>query len=101
LASNFEFEIGLNPASLSPQQATEISMQSKLVDNSIRSAAVCIPFVERPTCSIADACQAVGLRRTKLYELMDEGIVQTVKIGRRRLVRVPSLLHFLSMSRKG
>ena len=76
-------------------------MQSKLVDNSSRSAAVGIPFVERPTCSIADACQAVGLGRTKLYELMDEGIVQTVKIGRRRLVQVPSLLHFLSLSRKG
>jgi hypothetical protein len=39
---------------------------------------------------------AFGFGRTKLYELMDEGLVQTVKIGRRRLVRVPALLRFLS-----
>ena len=57
-----------------------------------------IPFTERPTCSIAEACQAVGFGRTKLYELMDEGHIQTVKIGRRRLVRVPSLLSYLSRS---
>jgi excisionase family DNA binding protein len=47
-------------------------------------------FAERPTCSIAEACQAVGFGRTKLYELMDEGHIQTVRIGRHRLVRVPS-----------
>lgn len=55
-----------------------------------------VPFSERPTCSIAEACQAAGFGRTKLYELMDEGQVQTVKIGRRRLVCVPSLLALLS-----
>jgi excisionase family DNA binding protein len=40
----------------------------------------------------------VGVGRTKLYELIDEGGVQTLKIGRRRLVRVSSLLHLISMS---
>jgi predicted DNA-binding transcriptional regulator AlpA len=45
-----------------------------------------VPFSERPTCLIAEACQAAGFGRTKLYELMDEGQVQTVKIGQRRLV---------------
>ena len=58
----------------------------------------CVPFVERPTCSIAEACQAVGFGRTKLYELMDDGHIQSIKIGRRRLVRVPSLLSYLSRS---
>lgn len=58
----------------------------------------CVPFAERLTCSIADACQAVGFGRTKLYELMDEGHIQTVKIGRRRLVHVQSLLGYLSLS---
>lgn len=55
-----------------------------------------IPFSERPTCSIAEACNAAGFGRTKLYELMDDGAVETTKIGRRRLVRVPSLLRFLA-----
>ncbi len=55
-----------------------------------------IPFSERPTCSIAEACRAAGFGRTKLYELMDDGAVETTKIGRRRLVRVPSLLRLLA-----
>ena len=54
-----------------------------------------IPFCERPTCSINEACRAVGFGRTKLYDLIDEGLVETIKIGRRRFVRVPSLLAFL------
>jgi Helix-turn-helix domain len=58
-----------------------------------------IPFCERPTCSINDACRAVGFGRTKLYDLIDEGLVDTVKIGRRRFVRVPSLLAYLGRCR--
>lgn len=55
-----------------------------------------IPFSERPTCSVAEACSMVGLGRTKFYELIDDGTVETTKIGRRRLVRVPSLLQLLA-----
>jgi len=55
-----------------------------------------VTFSERPTCSIAEACQAAGFGHTKLYELMDEGQVQTVRIGRRRLICIPSLLALLS-----
>jgi excisionase family DNA binding protein len=58
-----------------------------------------IPFDERPTCTIAEACSAVGLGRTKLYELIEGGTVDTVTIGRRRLVRIPSLLHLLAPER--
>ncbi len=55
-----------------------------------------IRFDERPTCSVAEACTASGLGKTKFYELMGEGAFETIRIGRRRLVRVPSLLGFLS-----
>ena len=55
-----------------------------------------IPFGERPTCTIAEACSAAGFGRTKLYELIEGGAVDTVMIGRRRLVRVPSLLRLLA-----
>ena len=56
-----------------------------------------IPFGERPTCTIAEACSAVGFGKTKLYELMDGGAVESMRIGRRRLIRVPSLLRFLKV----
>jgi excisionase family DNA binding protein len=58
-----------------------------------------IPFVERPTCTIAEACSAVGFGKTKLYELIDDGAVDSIRIGRRRLVRVPSLLRFLGFAK--
>ena len=60
----------------------------KLAD--VRSST--IPFAQRPTCTIAEACQATGLGRTKLYELIGEGQLDTTTIGRRRLVLVRSLL---------
>lgn len=41
--------------------------------------------------SVNEACRLVGLGRTTMYRLMDEGQVETVKIGSRRLVRVASL----------
>lgn len=55
------------------------------------------PFMQRPTCTIAEACDAVGLGRTKLYELIGGGEIDTVTVGRRRLVRVPSLLKLLKI----
>lgn len=58
-----------------------------------------IPFGERPTCTVAEACCAVGLGKTKLYELISAGTVATTTVGRRRLVRVPSLLQFLDEGR--
>ena len=55
------------------------------------------PFMQRPTCTIAEACEAVGLGRTKLYELIGGGEIDTIAIGRRRLVRVASLLKLLKI----
>jgi hypothetical protein len=54
-----------------------------------------IPFCERPVCSIADAAEATGLSRSKLYDLMKGGLIEWTKIGSRRLVVVSSLLRFL------
>jgi excisionase family DNA binding protein len=51
-----------------------------------------IPFAQRLTCTIAEACQATGLGRTKIYELIGKGQIETTRIGRRRLVLVHSLL---------
>ncbi len=51
-----------------------------------------VPFTERPTCTVKEACHAVGLGRTKLYEMIKDGVLQTSTVGRRRLIAVPSLL---------
>jgi len=71
---------------------SEISSQRGRSRNQERSN---IPFHERPTCTVAEACDAIGLGKTKFYELMGAGAVETISVGRRRLVRVPSLLRFL------
>ena len=50
-----------------------------------------IPFFERFTCTVPDALQATGLGRTKLYELISNGVIETTKVGTRTLVVVASL----------
>ena len=58
-----------------------------------------VPFSERPTCTIAEACEASGLGRTKLYEAMADGRLVSIKIDNRRLVVVASLLEMLKPER--
>jgi excisionase family DNA binding protein len=56
-----------------------------------------IPFMQRPTCTIQEACRAAGMGRTKFYELIKGGEIKITPVGRRRLVQVPSLLKFLKI----
>ncbi len=60
--------------------------------------AVAIPFAQRLSCTIAEACEVTGLGRTKLYELIGDGHLATTTVGRRRLVLVRSLLSLLQNS---
>jgi excisionase family DNA binding protein len=69
-----------SPVSLSDPRAAEPSM---------------VPFAQRLTCTIDDACEVTGLGRTKLYELIAARRIATTTIGRRRLVVVRSLLALL------
>jgi excisionase family DNA binding protein len=41
--------------------------------------------------SIPDAAKALGLGRSKIYELIQGGDLETITIGRRRLVRSSSI----------
>ena len=54
-----------------------------------------IPFAQRLTCTIVEACEVTGLGRTKLYELIGDGRLTTTTVGRRRLVLVQSLLSLI------
>ncbi len=74
-----------------PEDGTHGGLQTPPVQNTVNAPPGMIPFTERLTCTIADACRATGLGRTKLYELIGEGLLDTTTIGRRRLVLVRSL----------
>lgn len=42
-------------------------------------------------CSIPDAASALSISRSKTYELISQGLLLTVSIARRRLVRLDSV----------
>ncbi|MEY4967199.1 MAG: hypothetical protein RL274_2782 [Pseudomonadota bacterium] len=41
--------------------------------------------------TVAEACRVTGLGKTKLYELMKDGVVTSAMVGGRRIVQVASL----------
>jgi hypothetical protein len=51
-----------------------------------------IPFDQRISCTVDEACLVSGLGRTKIYEEISAGRIETKKIGKRTLVVVKSLL---------
>ncbi|WP_433995033.1 helix-turn-helix domain-containing protein [Bradyrhizobium lablabi] len=79
-------------------QSTRENWRTTVTCQSIRSESrgtITMPFAQRFTCTIDDACEVTGLGRTKLYELIGAGRIVTTTIGRRRLVVVRSLLALL------
>lgn len=56
-----------------------------------------IPFAQRLTCTVNEACAATSLGRTKMYELIGDGSIATIVIGRRRLIYVDSLRVLLGL----
>jgi len=58
-----------------------------------------IPFSQRLSCTIDEACKVTSLGRTKVYELIGDGRLATTTIGRRRLVIVRGLLSLLEANK--
>ena len=48
--------------------------------------------------SINDTAKAIGLGRTSIYALIREGRLDTIKLGRRTLVRVESIHRLIEKS---
>lgn len=46
--------------------------------------------------TVIDAARHLGISRSRLYELMDDGEIRYVHIGRRRLVPRASVQHYLA-----
>ncbi|MBX9925504.1 MAG: helix-turn-helix domain-containing protein [Hyphomicrobiaceae bacterium] len=47
------------------------------------------------TTSIKGTAAALGLGRTSIYALINEGRLESIKIGRRRLIKVESIRQLL------
>lgn len=45
---------------------------------------------------VPEACDAIGVGRSRLYELMSAGEIDSVRIGRNRLIPVASLEQYVS-----
>ena len=54
------------------------------------------PTFERRALSIVEAAEACGLSRATLYRLLNDGKLETVKVGARRLIRPEALDALLS-----
>jgi excisionase family DNA binding protein len=53
-------------------------------------------FTNRITCTVAEACEASGLGRTKIYEAISDGRLVSTRIDKRRLIVVASLQKMLT-----
>lgn len=51
--------------------------------------------MEAKLLSISDTAKVLGVGRSKLYALINEGSLETVTVGRRRLVVVASIERFV------
>lgn len=58
-----------------------------------------LPFELRYSATIAETVAATGIGKTKLYELIRDGEVETTTCGTRRLVLVRSVINQLNQSR--
>lgn len=45
--------------------------------------------------TVAEACQYLRISKWKLYQLMQDRMLSSVKLGRRRLIRMQSILKFV------
>jgi len=86
---------------MSENHRQQINRQSPTISKYVgtahdKRAIEIIPFAQRLSCTVAEACAATGLGRTKLYELIGAGSVATTLIGRRRLVSVKSLSQLIA-----
>ncbi len=47
--------------------------------------------MEKVTASVAETCEALGIGKTRCFELIKSGELETIKLGQRRLVKVSSI----------
>ena len=55
--------------------------------------------IEKVGYSIEEAAQSLGVGRTTVYDLMNSGDLESVKVGRRRIIPVDAVSAFLAARR--
>jgi excisionase family DNA binding protein len=50
-------------------------------------------------CPIPEACAEIGIGRSKLYQLIQAGEIEAIRLGKRRLVVRESLIAFIERLR--
>lgn len=50
---------------------------------------------DRISVRIPEACRLIGISRSKMYELIESGEIQTAKVGASRLIMLSSLRAFV------
>jgi excisionase family DNA binding protein len=58
-------------------------------------AALSVPLAVR----VKQACELIGIGRSKLYELVAEGEIETIKVGSATLIPMTSLARFVESRR--
>lgn len=54
------------------------------------------PAIHPISVNVPDACRALGIARSKFYELVSDGHLSAFKVGKRRLVRWAELERFIA-----
>jgi excisionase family DNA binding protein len=57
--------------------------------------------IEKLAFAPAEAAQALGISRSRLYELLYEGTIPSIKLGSRRLIRRETLVAYLDQLESG
>ena len=57
------------------------------------------PLSDLIGCTVQEACARTGLKPTKLYEFISSGVIESTKIGKRRIIVVSSLRRFIEGDR--
>ena len=60
-----------------------------------------IPYRDRVAWTVDETCQLLGLGRTTIYQLLAEGKIEAIRVGRRRLILVRSALALIEPSADG
>jgi excisionase family DNA binding protein len=61
----------------------------------IRAGDVVGTHVEPLSVDIPGACRLTGLGRSKIYELLGNGEIRSLKVGRRRIITLAAIRNFL------
>jgi hypothetical protein len=89
-------DVGLGAATAAPGVLLEQYAPSKMMEQKMKNT---IPVRDRHSVTIAIASEFTGVSKTRIYEFIRDGHIESRKIHGRRLVIVQSLIDYLDQDR--